>query len=373
MEIEDQEQEILLQPEAINTIISVKSVNGKTGTVVLTTSDLENTSDYQTGAEVEAIVAEAVAGKQDKLTAGDGITIDENNVISADSANPTWGSIIGNIANQTDLYNSLTNINSDITNLQNGKQNAITSSNKLNADLVDDTNTTNKFATSSQLSQIATNTSNITNLQNNKQDITDNSLQTTSKTVSGAINEVNNIAKGANQALSFTNYSAMVTAFNDASDEDYKIGQNIYVLTLNVPDLWVSSVETTSVPYTYTTDAAIISAIDTNGYIQIGYYKLSALETQEVDLTGYVQKTTTIAGVDLEDNITKAELQTALNIADGAQVNTIDTISMGGTNLAPDANKNVNIPLVTLTQAQYDALVSGGTVDPNTYYFIEEE
>ena len=28
---------------------------------------------------------------------------------------------------------------------------------------------------------------------------------------------------------------------------------------------------------------------------------------------------------------------------------------------------------VTLTQAQYDALVSGGTVDANTYYFIEEE
>jgi len=28
---------------------------------------------------------------------------------------------------------------------------------------------------------------------------------------------------------------------------------------------------------------------------------------------------------------------------------------------------------VTLTQAQYDALVSGGTVDSNTYYFIEEE
>ena len=29
--------------------------------------------------------------------------------------------------------------------------------------------------------------------------------------------------------------------------------------------------------------------------------------------------------------------------------------------------------LVTLTQAEYDALVSAGTVDDNTYYFIKEE
>ena len=81
MEIEDQEQDILLDQEAINTFISVKSVNGKTGTVVLTTSDLENTSDYQTGTQVETAINTAIAGKQDKLTAGDGIDI-TNNVIS---------------------------------------------------------------------------------------------------------------------------------------------------------------------------------------------------------------------------------------------------------------------------------------------------
>lgn len=41
------------------------------------------------------------------------------------------------------------------------KQDAIDSSHKLNADLVDDSSATNKFATAAQLSQIATNTSNI--------------------------------------------------------------------------------------------------------------------------------------------------------------------------------------------------------------------
>lgn len=46
-----------------------------------------------------------------------------------------------------------------------GKQNTIDSSHKLSADLVDDTSSTNKFATVAQLSQIATNTNDISTLQ----------------------------------------------------------------------------------------------------------------------------------------------------------------------------------------------------------------
>lgn len=82
MEYEGIEQEILLEPE--NAIVSaVYSVNGKTGDVVLTTSDLENDSDYQTGDEVDAAIATAIAGKQDTLTAGNNIQISAENVISA--------------------------------------------------------------------------------------------------------------------------------------------------------------------------------------------------------------------------------------------------------------------------------------------------
>ena len=40
-----------------------------------------------------------------------------------------------------------------------------------------------------------------------------------------------------------------------------------------------------------------------------------------VDLTGYVPTSRTIAGVDLKDNVTKAELLKALNVADGATAN----------------------------------------------------
>ena len=124
-----------------------------------------------------------------------------------------------------------------------------------------------------------------------KQDKIDNNLSTINKTVTGAINEVNSIAKGANQALSYGNYQTMITAFNALANDVYNVGQNVMIITLEVPDLWISSIESISQAYTYTTDEAFTTALSTNGYVQVGYYKLSALETQKVDLTNYVTNT----------------------------------------------------------------------------------
>ena len=124
-----------------------------------------------------------------------------------------------------------------------------------------------------------------------KQNIEDNSLNTNNKTIPTAINEVNSIAKGANQALSYGNYSTMVTAFNALDDDVYNVGQNVMIVTLEVPNLWISGIESISVPYTYVDDETIVSALQTDGYIQVGYYRLSMLETQKVDLTNYVTNT----------------------------------------------------------------------------------
>lgn len=98
---------------------------------------------------------------------------------------------------------------------------------------------------------------------------------------------VNTAVNGANKAVSFSNYSAMVTALNTAAKTAYQIGQNIMIVTLAVPDLWVSNISSTSSPYTYTTDTAITDALKANGVVQVGYFTLSALETQKVDLTAY--------------------------------------------------------------------------------------
>ena len=82
------EKEIELEQEAIVVYSgggAVSSVNGYTGDVVLTTSDLENTSDYQTGTEVESAITTAIAGKQDTLTAGNNITISNNTISATDT------------------------------------------------------------------------------------------------------------------------------------------------------------------------------------------------------------------------------------------------------------------------------------------------
>ena len=89
---------------------------------------------------------------------------------------------------------------------------------------------------------------------------------------------VYNALKGKVDPVSFSNYQTMVTAFNAASSTAYNVGQDVFIVTVGVPDLWVSSIESSSVPYTYTTDQAIVDALSNDGYIQVGYYKLSYLE-----------------------------------------------------------------------------------------------
>lgn len=61
-----------------------------------------------------------------------------------------------------------------------------------------------------------------------------------------------------------------------------------------------------------------------------GAYSWEKIGNTDIDLTGYVKDTTTIAGVDLKDNITKTELLTALNVADGATKVDESTVSGWG-------------------------------------------
>ena len=103
-------------------------------------------------------------------------------------------------------------------------------------------------------------------------------------------NTAKSIAEGRARAVSFESYSAMVTALNAAANTDYKVGDNIFIQAKEVPDLWIYSVESTTTSYSYTTDDALISALET-GAVQIGYYKIAAMETGKVDLTGYVPTT----------------------------------------------------------------------------------
>ena len=121
--------------------------------------------------------------------------------------------------------------------------------------------------------------------------------------VETAANTAKSIAEGRARAVSFANYSALITAVNSASNTDYKVGDNIFIQAQGVPDLWIYSVESTSTSYTYTTDDAFVASLQSSGSVQVGYYKIAALETGKVDLSGYVPTSRTVNGKALSSNI----------------------------------------------------------------------
>lgn len=82
--------------------------------------------------------------------------------------------------------------------------------------------------------------------------------------------------------------------------------------------------------------------------------------TTENAVATYVTKATTIAGVDLRDSITKDELLTALNVANGAQVNVLEGVKVNGTALEPDGEKKVNI---TVTSGTANGTIKVNNVD----------
>ena len=103
---------------------------------------------------------------------------------------------------------------------------------------------------------------------------------------------VDSLCSGVVKSQAYTSYSAMITEINSLDDGHFKVGQNIYIQTVDVPDLWVYAVDSTSSSYTYTTDSDFVSSLINDGYVKVGYYKLSYLETNKVDLTNYLTSNT---------------------------------------------------------------------------------
>lgn len=261
---------------------------------------------------------------------------------------------------------------------------------------------------------------------NSKQDKTDNTLETDNKQIPSAINEVNSIAKGAQRGISYGDYETMITAFNALASTVYNVGQSVYIVTLDVPDLWISDIESGSVPYTYTTDEAFLTALQTDGYVQVGFYKLSALETGKVDLSAYYTKTQTdnllsgkqnslTAGdkitisndtisADLSDYYDKDDTDALLapkltepssNLAVGkyfriasidndghavlecvdAPSAPIQSVSVDGTAVTPDANGDVAIPTLSTysVSKKYGLVKTAGIGTSGTRCYIDEQ
>lgn len=95
---------------------------------------------------------------------------------------------------------------------------------------------------------------------------------------------------GANKSVSFYNYNDLYHALTNTEMEQmhqYSIGQNFYIKALHVPDLWVYTSTEYMSDFVYTTDEDFINRLKTDGYVHVGKYVLSVLETQKADLTEY--------------------------------------------------------------------------------------
>ncbi len=97
-------------------------------------------------------------------------------------------------------------------------------------------------------------------------------------------------------AKSFATIEAMITHLNSAAETEYFVGYNFYIEALDVPDFWVTEVKESSSNYTYSSDTALINAVKA-APVQIGYYKISLLETAKVDLADYAKTSEVTAAI----------------------------------------------------------------------------
>jgi hypothetical protein len=116
---------------------------------------------------------------------------------------------------------------------------------------------------------------------------------------------VRSIALGASVGYTFPDYATLVDLLNAASKTAYGYGRYLNVLTREIPDLWVSSIEDTSVWYDYTTDDALVADLDANTQVQIGYYKVAMSETKKVVLTNYPTRDEMMAQVPIDKTRTE--------------------------------------------------------------------
>ena len=108
-------------------------------------------------------------------------------------------------------------------------------------------------------------------------------------------------------------------------------------------------------------------------------YSWERVGSLDADFSAYVQKTAKIAGIDLADDITVAELQSALELGDLAYkdsasgsttLQTIDTITMNAVTVAGDATITHTSTSATLAKGNYTpagsitgAAISGGSIN----------
>ena len=106
------------------------------------------------------------------------------------------------------------------------------------------------------------------------------------------IETINDLIKNVQFAVSFESYSVMISALSALTPADTKlrVGQNIYIQTQNVPDVWIAEITDSKKDYSYSSDKAFADELRSNNRIQIGHITVSPLEGK-TSLDGYAKLT----------------------------------------------------------------------------------
>ena len=112
---------------------------------------------------------------------------------------------------------------------------------------------------------------------NSAVDKADNAIDRANKAYEKAANNV--------YAVGFMTLQEAITAVNGYDNTVLKTNDNILVVAQGSPDLYVTSVEATNVPYNFTTVDKFNDDLVKNTVLQIGYYKVAFYETDGQPVT----------------------------------------------------------------------------------------
>lgn len=181
-----------------------------------------------------------------------------------------------------------------------------------NVDNTADANKSVKHATSADTATTATSATTANSATKATQDASGNVITNTYATKT----ELQEGLAGKSQSKTYNNYQAFVTVVNAMNNTALKVGDNVFIVTQDVPDMWVSAVNSSSATYTYTSDSAIVTALGSANGLTVGYYVFRELETEKVDLSTYQTKTDT--SLTTADKTVVGAINEVKNTADSA-------------------------------------------------------
>lgn len=136
-------------------------------------------------------------------------------------------------------------------------------------------------------------------------------------------NQAYTLAEGRSRSASYATIAAMQTALEGANNSQFKVGDNIFIEAVDVPDFWVSKVNATK-----GTDKVPASGSFNSTY-NVGYYTISKLETQKVDLSSYALKSYVDTQIANNSSIQGIEFTTnktiKLKFKSGGNVTSVET------------------------------------------------